>query len=82
MPGVGEVELRTEVTDVALPLVSFRHRYAFPDGPCCTRTRRSGSAARDEMETSLSAHGFATREVREAPDRPGHEHVFVARRTP
>ena len=36
----------------------------------------------DEMETSLAAHGFATREVREAPDRPGHEHVFVARRTP
>jgi len=34
------------------------------------------------METSLAAHGFSTREVREAPDRPGHEHVFVARRTP
>jgi hypothetical protein len=34
------------------------------------------------MEASLSAHGFVTLEVREAPDRPGLEHVFVARRTP
>ena len=36
----------------------------------------------DELEASLAALGFVTVEVREAPDRPGLEHVFVARRTP
>ena len=81
VPGVGEVELRTEVTDVALPLVSFRHRYGFPDGQVLHSDSTLRFRSRDEMEASLSAHDFATLEVREAPDRPGLEHVFVARRT-
>ena len=82
VPGVGEVELRTEVTDVALPLVSFRHSYAFPDGEVLHSDSTLRFRGRDEMEASLAAHGFVTLEVREAPDRPGLEHVFVARRTP
>jgi len=36
---------------------------------------------RAEVEAILATHGFDTLDVREAPDRPGHEHVFVARRT-
>ena len=82
VPGVGEVDLRTEVTDVALPLVSFRHTYSFPDGAALHSDSTLRFRGRDELEASLAAHGFATREVREAPDRPGLEHVFVARRTP
>ena len=82
VPGVGEVELRTEVTDVALPLVSFRHRYTFPDGQVLHSDSTLRFRGRDETEASLAADGFATREVREAPDRPGLELVFVARRTP
>ena len=81
VPGVGEVELCTEVTEVALPLVSFRHSYAFPDGEVLHSDSTLRFRGRDEMETSLAAHGFVTLEVREAPDRPGLEHVFVARRT-
>jgi hypothetical protein len=36
--------------------------------------------ARDEVEAALVAHGFAVDEVRGAPDRPGREFVFFARR--
>ena len=82
VPGVGEVELRTEVTRVALPLVSFRHRYTFPDGDVLDSDSTLRFRGRTEVEDSLTAHGFETLEVRDAPDRPGREHVFVARRTP
>ena len=82
VPGVGEVELSTEVTEVALPLVSFRHRYAFPDGTVLHSDSTLRFRGLEEVEASLATHGFVTREVREAPDRPGLEHVLVARRTP
>ena len=35
---------------------------------------------RDEIEESLAAAGFEIDEVLDAPDRPGLEWVFVARR--
>ena len=81
VPGVGEVELRTEVTRVALPLVSFRHHYTFPDGDVLHSDSTLRFRDRAEVEASLVTHGYDTLDVREAPDRPGHEHVFVARRT-
>ncbi|WP_273651852.1 hypothetical protein [Cellulomonas fimi] len=34
----------------------------------------------DEVVRSLAAAGFTVTEVRDAPDRPGREWVFVARR--
>lgn len=36
--------------------------------------------ARDEVTASLVAAGFVVDEVRDAPDRPGREMVFIARR--
>ncbi|MGH3192305.1 MAG: class I SAM-dependent methyltransferase [Streptosporangiaceae bacterium] len=35
----------------------------------------------DEWESSLAAHGYRVVDVRDAPDRPGREFVFIARRT-
>ena len=35
---------------------------------------------RAEVEASLVAAGFAVADVRDAPDRPGRELVFLARR--
>ena len=35
---------------------------------------------RPAVEASLAAAGFAVEEVRDAPDRPGRELVFLARR--
>ena len=34
----------------------------------------------DEVVASLAATSFVVDEVRDAPDRPGREYVFVARR--
>jgi hypothetical protein len=35
---------------------------------------------RDELEVQLRALGYTIDEVRDAPDRPGREFVFFARR--
>jgi hypothetical protein len=35
---------------------------------------------RGEIEEALTAHGYTVEQVRDAPDRPGQELVFVARR--
>jgi hypothetical protein len=35
---------------------------------------------RDEVTASLRAAGYLVDEVRQAPDRPGRELVFIARR--
>ena len=34
---------------------------------------------RPELEATLTAHGYEVVEVRDAPDRPGREYVFLAR---
>ena len=36
--------------------------------------------SRDEVTASLERCGYAVREVRDAPDRPGREHVVIAER--
>ncbi|WP_433356305.1 class I SAM-dependent methyltransferase [Microtetraspora malaysiensis] len=81
VPGIGTVEQRLEVTDVSLPYVSFRHTYRFPaDGAVVTSDSTLRFRDRDEVETSLAAVGYRVVDVREAPDRPGREFVFVAER--
>ncbi|MEV0402089.1 class I SAM-dependent methyltransferase [Actinoallomurus sp. NPDC050550] len=78
-PGVGPVEQRFEVTEVSLPLVSFRYTYTFlADGTVVTSDSTLRFRHRDEVETSLSANGYRVLDVREAPDRPGREFVFIA----
>lgn len=62
-----------------LPLVTFEAVRVFGDQTltsCSTLRFRS----EDEIATSLAASGYDVLEVREAPDRPGRELVFVARR--
>jgi hypothetical protein len=82
VPGAGPVEQRREVTDVSLPLVSFRHTYRFlTDGAVLTSDSTLRFRSRDEVEPSLVAHGYRVMDVREAPDRPRREFVFIAERT-
>jgi ubiquinone/menaquinone biosynthesis C-methylase UbiE len=82
VPGVGIVEQRREVTQVALPYVSFRYTYTFAaDGLTVSSDSTLRFRSRAEVEESLAAAGFDTLDIREAPDRPGREHVFVACRT-
>lgn len=80
VPGVGRVVEEFAVTEVALPLVSFRSVFRFPDGTevASTSTLRFRSLA--EVRASLAAAGLEVVDVRDAPDRPGLEHVVLARR--
>lgn len=77
--GVGAVESWVELTDVSLPLVTFRWTYRFEeDGAVLTSDSTLRFRARDEVEASVVEAGFAVIDVRGAPDRPGREFVFVA----
>ncbi|SKC75767.1 class I SAM-dependent methyltransferase [Krasilnikoviella flava] len=79
VPGVGIVETWTDLTDVSAPFVTFHGTIALPDG----RVLHSDSTLRfrehDEIEASLDQCGYVVEQVRDAPDRPGLEWVFVAR---
>lgn len=63
------------------PLVTFRWTYVFAaDGQVLTSDSTLRFRERQEVEADLAAEGFEVVEVRDAPDRPGKEFVFVARR--
>ena len=79
IPGIGPVERRAEVTGVSLPFVSIRSTYTFrADGAVVVSDSTLRFRSRDEVESSLVAQGYRVLDVREAPDRPGREWVFIA----
>jgi SAM-dependent methyltransferase len=81
VPGAGVVEQRREVTQMNLPFVSFRYTYRFEaDGAVITSDSTLRFRSCDEVQSSLAAHGYRVVEVRDAPDRPGREFVFIAER--
>lgn len=81
VPGVGVVERRMEVTRVDPPYVSFRYAFHFQaDGERVSSDSTLRFRDRAEVEAGLAGAGFVVLDVREAPDRPGREFVFVARR--
>ncbi|WP_167109431.1 class I SAM-dependent methyltransferase [Amycolatopsis granulosa] len=81
VPGAGTVTRRLEVTDVSLPLVSFRFTYRFhDDGAVVTSDSTLRFRDRGEITETLAAQGFRVADVRDAPDRPGAELVFLAER--
>jgi SAM-dependent methyltransferase len=78
--GVGRVEAWCELVEVAEPLVTFRWTYVFEsDGAVLTSESTLRFRDRDEVGRSLVAAGYVVEDVRDAPDRPGLEHVFIAR---
>lgn len=79
IPGTGVVRTWCQVLDVAEPLVSFRWIYVFDtDGTTLTSDSTLRFRGRDDIERSLRETGFRTEDVRDVPDRPGCEFVFVA----
>ncbi|WP_010473153.1 class I SAM-dependent methyltransferase [Streptomyces somaliensis] len=80
VPGVGTVESWLEPVAVELPLVTFRRVYAGVGGRVLTSESTLRFRRREEVEADLVARGFVVEDVRDAPDRPGREFVFVARR--
>lgn len=81
VPGIGVVETWDEVTGVSGELVTFRGTTVFEaDGAVLTSESTLRFRSREAVAASLSAAGFTVDDVRDAPDRPGREFVFVARR--
>jgi hypothetical protein len=81
VPGVGPVERQFTLTDVSLPFVSFRYTYRFmTDGAVLVSDSTLWFRDRADLENILLTYGFTTLDVRDAPDRPGLEDVFITRR--
>ncbi|MGD9999476.1 MAG: class I SAM-dependent methyltransferase [Ilumatobacteraceae bacterium] len=79
-PHMGLVTNWVELTDVSLPLVSFRWTFVFEGwGEVVVSDSTLRFRDRREIESTLAVAGFDVLDVRDAPDRPGKEHVFVAR---
>ena len=81
IPGVGLVQSWHELTEVSGELVSFRSFIVFEaDDAALTSDSTLRFREREAIAVSLAAAGYQLDEVRDAPDRPGREFVFVARR--
>ncbi len=79
--GVGPVTTWTEVITVDGPLVTFRSAWIFEsDGETLTSTSTLRFRQRAEIEADLVQAGYSVLDVRDAPDRPGREFVFIAQR--
>ncbi|WP_030371225.1 class I SAM-dependent methyltransferase [Streptomyces rimosus] len=81
IPGVGRVESWVQLVEVSLPLVTFRWSYvSAADGHVLTSESTLRFRERSEIEADLSSQGFVVDDIRDAPDRPGKEFVFLVRR--
>jgi SAM-dependent methyltransferase len=79
--GAGVVQSWHELIEVSGELVSFRSVTVFEaDDTVLISESVLRFRDRDEIAASLVAHGYQLDEVRDAPDRPGLEFVFIARR--
>ncbi|MDN4524618.1 class I SAM-dependent methyltransferase [Fictibacillus fluitans] len=80
VPHCGFVHGWTDVTEVWNSFVSFRSTYVFEND---NQSISSDSTLRfrsfHEINKTLNSAGFSVEDVREAPDRPGREYVFIAR---
>lgn len=79
LPDGTSVVVSRTVTEVALPLVTFESTTTI-DGEVVTSASTLRFRERDEVERDLDEHGFDIVGVRDAPDRPGKELVFLTRR--
>jgi SAM-dependent methyltransferase len=71
----------TVLTGAGKGLVSFRSTVVFAsDGAVLTSDSTLRFRERAEIAGSLASAGLVVDEVRDAPDRPGLEFVFIARR--
>lgn len=81
VPHEGAVEEWVEVTDVDGQFVTFESPTIFHrDGARIESTSTLRFRSREAIERSLTAAGLELVDVRDAPDRPGREWVYLARR--
>jgi hypothetical protein len=82
VPGVGIVESWEEVIAVDEPLITFRSMIVFRRDELAIESMSTlRFRHRSEIEGSLVREGYELKEIRDAPDRPGREFVFLSRRT-
>jgi len=80
MPNGEVVETWCEVTSVDSDLVTFVWTNRFEsDGSTIKSESTLRFRSRNEVERSLETAGYTLIDVRDAPDRPGREMVFIAR---
>lgn len=77
LPSGATVVVSRTVTEVALPLVTFEGATTV-DGVVVRSRSTLRFRERLEIERDLEQRGLEVVDVREAPDRPGKEHVFLA----
>ena len=81
IPGAGPIQTWTDLTAAGDGLVSFRSTVVFAsDGAVLTSDSTLRFRDRAELAGSLASAGLVVDEVRDAPDRPGLEFVFIARK--
>jgi SAM-dependent methyltransferase len=81
IPDAGPIQTWVDLTNVEVSLVCFRTTFVFDrDGAVLTSDSTLRFRTRGELADSLTAAGFVVDEVRDAPDRPGLEFVFIAER--
>lgn len=81
LPDGSPVESWVELIEVRGSLVTFRSFFFFAaDGTTLTSESTLRFRTRDELARSVTHAGFVIDEIRDAPDRPGREYVFLARR--
>jgi SAM-dependent methyltransferase len=80
LPDGRNVESWCDLIRVDGDLVTFRGTCVFGDGMTLTSDSTLRFRSRDELADSLATAGLAVEGVRDAPDRPGREFVFIARR--
>ncbi|MEM9464225.1 MAG: class I SAM-dependent methyltransferase [Actinomycetota bacterium] len=78
--GEGRVEQWVQIDIVDLPYVEFDGEYRFADGSRFTSRSRLWFRDRPTIDGSLNRAGFEVDEVRDAPDRPDLEWVYVTTR--
>ena len=81
VPGAGAVQTWVEVTDVRGSVVAFRWTFLFEDdGAVLTSDSTLSFRSRGELVDAVRDAGLVLDDVRDPPDRPGAEHVVLARR--
>jgi SAM-dependent methyltransferase len=81
IPDAGPVQTWTDLTKAEGSLVSFRTTFVFDsDGTALTSDSTLRFRTRGALADSLTAAGLVVDEVRDAPDRPRLEFVFIARK--
>lgn len=81
IPEIGKVEAWCDLVDVSGELVKFRWNYSFEsDGALIQSDSTLRFRSKDAIQKSLIQAGYDVVDIRDAPDRPGKEFVFLCKK--